>query len=314
MKNCRLHRRFNMKSPRSEHAVLCWTVCMLMHCANALAQPQVQTERTIHWYVADFSYLPTSIVKDVQQGFVDIVLNKELIPQLKTFSQTVDVVPMPRRNAMLEGQDPFACAPGILRTTDREKLQLFSRPYLATHAQGAMVRKRQLPTLQPYIEKSGALDLTQLLSDSKFIVGIASGRSYGEFIDGILSSQRSNPALHTISTARPTENLLAMLRLGRIDLTIAFPFESEEALGDGDQAENKLVYLPLLGQARYILFQASCANSPEGRQAIEAIDKIAGGAGMRNTVANYYQHLLPGNLQKDSIRLRRQATADGKFK
>ena len=127
----------------------------------------------------------------------------------------------------------------------RDRLAAFSSP------------NGQLLQLADIIKRQ---DLTGLLQKD---------RSYGPRIDALIRSQA--PAGPKYMVTGRTNQLLSMLRAGRMDYTLDYPQMVDEFLrkeGPGPE----LVELPIVEGLSTQMVHAACSRNPEGRRAIEAID------------------------------------------
>lgn len=257
----------------------------LFHGASA------ETKKTIHWYLADVPAVHVAEGVQKQQGFIDLVFYKEIIPVLPNYNHQSEFVPASRREGMLNSEKT-ACAPGLYKSGTRASNTVFSEPYLAVLPPGVYSLAADEATLKKYSDKNDILDLEKLLKSKEVTIGIVRGRSYGSDVDALLAKPEYDKQLFQISSKGSVENLVKMLRNNRVDAVLANPFESSFLTAAAGASESMFRFRPILQQAPFHLVYASCANSEQGRVVIQEINKIIASPGFKEKAHNYYQTWL----------------------
>jgi uncharacterized protein (TIGR02285 family) len=123
--------------------------------------------------------------------------------------------------------------------------------------------------LRRFTEHGQAVQLAELLRRPDLVGLLPRGRAYGPRIDGLLQAA-GDAGPKDVTTGR-VAHLLPMLRAGRMDYTLEYPSVVAEYLRENPNGP-ALVELPIVEGRSTNVATASCARSPAGRRAIEAID------------------------------------------
>lgn len=160
-----------------------------------------------------------------------------------------------------------ACHPSLFKSPEREKYMAFSQMSLFHAGNHIITRKAVSETLPP-----GPVELSELIKDTKITFVSIKGRSYGTLIDNQMSGIKKDRVVEI-----PSDSLSVMFRLlaiGRIDVTIAYPFEFEYFAQHEEGIKYSLELLPVVGLSKYISGSIACSNTPWGKRAIKRIDAV----------------------------------------
>ena len=112
------------------------------------------------------------------------------------------------------------CHPLLFVTEKRKELAYFSIPVTITPSIRIVIKANRADSLK----LKEPIDLTQFIR-SRATYTIVKGRSYGEYIDNILTEQNAYDNHVKISVADNT-TLFKLLERDRVDFTFAYPFEA----------------------------------------------------------------------------------------
>lgn len=224
---------------------------------------------TLIWLLRD---LPPSTIfsgPDEGKGAVD-----RLMPLLIARMPEYDHLPMRvnrARGTQMLKDGVFACDPTVLWTPERAKSIVFSIPTFAAFSNGLIVRQQEMAQFTPYVER-GVIDLNALLKSKTVKIGVVAERSYGLAIDRILDKV-SDDQLNVHYGSDAVGSLLQMERLGRLQGLISYWPEALYQARQQEIPEQDLVFLPVKGVPKYQFTHIGCANTAQGRQAIEIINR-----------------------------------------
>ena len=159
---------------------------LLLAAASAHADDGV-----IEWQL--YNQPPLSMLDGANrgQGVLNLGLNKLLLPQLKQYQHRFTEVPIKRLVLALKTQ-PNACAFGLLKNAEREAFMTYSLPILPQLPPGVVVRRGDYESLQPFLNRDGAMRLKDWLVSGKGRLGVTDGRSYGAAVDELLAPLRGS--------------------------------------------------------------------------------------------------------------------------
>ncbi|MCV2350171.1 TIGR02285 family protein [Paucibacter sp. Y2R2-4] len=226
---------------------------------------------TVTW----ISIVPESVAADREAKPEDELLDRirpyvaERWPEVK--HQVIRA--NPRRAWQMISSGENVCQVPSVRTAEREKLAYFSNTFIGPPMQ-LIVHRSQLKKLPR--NAAGEIDLEKLLKESRLQGGLVDGRSYGDFIDAMLTrTAPGKSSLTRYSSADYGSNLLPMLGKGRIDYTIDYEVGIAQARRSVPNFAD-LVSQPIAGASQPLLSGVVCPRTPWGLAAIQGIDKILG--------------------------------------
>ena len=244
-------------------------LCM---AATAHAEPPAETIRWVAQDVAPhFSFVqgrPPRSIAELGHGEVDGFM-RVLLARMPGFRHEFVEASTARYEALSRSGETL-CSSLHVRTPARAEWLYFSHLYppLVSREIHVIVRRDFPALLSQGRPQDGRLVLSDLLRRQDLRLLLARDRAFGAQIDNLLA-QQVVPRLAV--GAQLSNQLLDMLRAGRMDYTLEYPAVVKEYLrrvGDPDA----LVALPVAEGLSTLLATVSCSRTPEGRRQIEAID------------------------------------------
>jgi uncharacterized protein (TIGR02285 family) len=228
-----------------------------------------QARETLTWLMRDLP--PSTIFSGPQQGQGAIDrLMPLLTARMPEYDHVLIRVNRARSTQMLM-EHPSSCDPTLMWTTERARSIAFSIPVYMLLSSGLVVRKTDLQRLADFMDE-GRVDLRRLLDAPGFKVGVVAQRSYGPLVDEII--RHSNPdALNLHYGSEAIGSQLQMERLGRLQALIGFWPEVRYQAVEQDLQLSELAFLPIKGNPAYQYAHIGCSNTPEGRRAIQIINR-----------------------------------------
>lgn len=256
-------------SGRYLRVLLCWLLCL---GGYSFARAQ-EAGGTVRWMTQDFpphfSYVngrPPQRVADLANGELDGFM-RLLIAQMPQYRHEFVDAGFPRFEAMAR-QGQTLCSVMHLRTPERTGWLYFTQlhPTLFSRQLHVIVRRDKATQF----EAGGQLlQLGELLQRSELQGLLPRDRSFGPRIDALLKAAAFNAPQTVVATR--SQQLLAMLRAGRMDYTLEYPSTVDEYLRHAEPGP-ELVKLPLAEGRSTLVATAACTRNAEGRKFIEAID------------------------------------------
>ncbi len=246
---------------------------ILVACLSALSMMCIaatsHAKDTLIWLLRD---LPPSTIfsgPDEGKGAIDRLMPL-LIARMPEYDHLLMRVNRARGTQMLK-DGVFACDPTVLWTPERAKNIVFSIPTYAAFSNGLTVRKQDMAQFSPFV-KDNILDLEALLNSNSVKIGVVAERSYGQVIDRILDKVADDElSVHYGSDA--VGSLLQMERLGRLQGLISYWPEALYQARQQGIPEQDLTFLPVKGVPKYQFTHIGCADTLQGRQAMEIINR-----------------------------------------
>ncbi|MEE4819535.1 TIGR02285 family protein [Pseudomonas alliivorans] len=256
-----------------------------------LAMPGTsQARETLTWLLRDLP--PSTIFSGTMQGQGAI---DQLMPLLTAgmpeYEHVVMHVNRARAMQTLNDGTILSCDPTMLWTPERARTIAFSIPAFVLYSSGLIVFKADMAKFEPFVS-DGKVDLDALMASNTIKLGAVAERSYGGVIDKTLQdSHEQTLSLHYGSDA--VGSLLQMARAGRLQGLLGFWFEARyQALQQGISPQ-ELTFLPIAENPVYQLAYIGCSNTPEGRQAMQLINREMRTLRESSLMGLYAQWLAP---------------------
>ncbi|MBL7176496.1 MAG: transporter substrate-binding domain-containing protein [Desulfobacteraceae bacterium] len=162
--------------------------------------------------------------------------------------------------------DVLGCFPGVLKTPEREKLYVYSKPIFKNYPLAIVINKKVRGKLSNYPT------FKELLT-SKLFMGVVDGYSYGSWYDAKIKEY--NPKVGTISYAKDSgitkaQNNVIMVAKNHVDYILMSPIEILWILKNHKFIEQKVDILKIKdaprGNLRYLIFSKAVGE--------EIVDKV----------------------------------------
>ncbi|SFC98553.1 TIGR02285 family protein [Pseudoalteromonas denitrificans] len=224
---------------------------------------------------------PATIVegKYKGEGFLDLIL-KQLITALPQYEHQIIVSSMARSIFELQKQKNV-CLPALFVTNKRKEFVYFSKASVA-HPSHRIVFNRKIN-----LSQKNELSLRGLLENKTYVLGLDNGRSFGNKIDGIITQKPYLDNVYFFSSESPNR-LLHMVKKGRVDYTITYPFQVSYYNKYNDFNIDEFKIFKISGAKKYVTGQVACPKTVWGKKVIKDIDIVLK---KLKPTKNYYQAL-----------------------
>ncbi len=241
---------------------------VLALCAVAALPAWAQDKPRLIWTMRDMP--PFTILEGPLkgQGIADRMM-KRLIADLPQYEHVFSLANRARAMQILNS-GVLTCDSGLLWSKEREQVMHFSIPTLGILTNGIVVRKSDEPELAAFIQ-GGAFDLEAFLADGRYNVGTLVERSYGKVIDAELQQAKPERIVvhHGIDA---TLSLLRMQQHRRLTAVLGYWPEMRYQGENAGVPLDALSFYPVKGVPVYQLAYVTCSKTPEGLEAIKAIN------------------------------------------
>ncbi|GLK87856.1 TIGR02285 family protein [Pseudomonas turukhanskensis] len=242
-------------------------LALLTLCAFSALPAHAEKPRLI-WTIRD---MPPFLILEgplKNRGIADRMLQL-LIADMPQYEHVLSVANRARATQMLTS-GVLTCDPGMLWSQEREQIMYFSIPTMGILTNGVAVRKADEAQLAPFVQQ-GEFDLGAYLADGGYTIGTLVDRSYGKVIDAELKNAKPN----TIIVHHGTDATLSLLRMQqhrRLDAVLGYWPEMRYQSENASVPLDALNFYPVKGVPAYQLGYVSCSKTPEGLEAVKAIN------------------------------------------
>ena len=200
------------------------------------------------------------------QSFPEEVYNR-VLSQLSV--DKLLFAPHERIGTLMSGNDPI-CTPLRLKTKDREKVYVFSRPTDFFFNRRLYQHKSSEPLNQEFLDSSGnVVDLVEMLvSSPKYTLLIGADHSYGDFLDGVIAKIPPD-SLYIRHGIDPYFSMIEMLSKGRVDFYLSYP----SVMRNNPEVENLRSY-GIAGMPEYEEGHLMCNDLEESRAFLRAFNDV----------------------------------------
>lgn len=249
--------------------------CFAAACLAATVAQAAPLEATIRWVAQDapphFSFVqgrPPRSVAELGHGEVDGFM-RVLLPRIAGYRHEFVEASTARFEALSRSGQTL-CSTLHVRTPERLQWLYFSHLYppQVSREVHVIVRRDRLATLSAGHPDGHRLVLADLLDRPDLQGLVARDRSFGPQVDALLAQHR---AARQPAGAQASQQMLDMLRAGRMDYTLEYPAVVADHLARRHDP-GALVALPVAEGLSTRLATVACSRTPEGRRQIEAID------------------------------------------
>ena len=232
---------------------------------TALLPLHADDANTIYWQTY---HRPPGIIRLGEhegQGFVQKSLQL-IIQELPEYQHQMPLTTLARSLSDMKAGKPV-CHPALFKTKEREAYMAFSQASMINPTSRIVVHGNKVEDLV----HQGTLDLALLLQQPNTTFALVKGRSYTQPIDDIISQHLNKNVLFEM-TSTDLEPLFKMVALGRIDVTIAYPFEVNYYIKNSLGSARSLRVYAIAGMAQFSSGSVACPNTPWGRQVIDKVN------------------------------------------
>lgn len=199
------------------------------------------------------------------QGFLDRVLSL-VIENLPEYDHAMPMSSLARALSDIES-GKHACHPALHASEERKEYMYFSQPAMM-NAMNAVIGKSD-DILRLENESNEALH--HIFTQSTF--ALVKGRAYSGGYDEFVASQVT--ADQTVFVSSETiDTLFQLVAMGRVDFTIAYPFELQYFLSKQEHTKNRLRTFNVPKTSAYSVGYIACPKTPWGKEVIEKVDKV----------------------------------------
>ncbi|WP_147821959.1 TIGR02285 family protein [Salidesulfovibrio onnuriiensis] len=240
-----------------------YALFFLIHSLPAAAQD------TITWIYSDFPPVHITSGPLKGQGYGDYITTLLINNMPEFHHERLSCNPLRAKELML--QKSKVANPALLKRPDREKFIEFSIPAYVVIPNTALIFKRHLEKLTPYLNKEGQLQLARAITESNLKLGINVERAYGGIIDETLAKYKTHRNIHTNFTMLGSQ--LALMEKERIDYAIGYPMEAQY-LNKKYKNRDAIVCIPIEGMPDYYLGYVGCPKNEWGKNVIGKINEV----------------------------------------
>lgn len=262
---------------------------LLMAGVLALGPGAVAAAPLLRWLAPE--YAPMTVKEGPQQGrgYIERALREVLLPGMPEFEHRVESASPPRVELEMR-RGPNACTLAIRKTPARLQAYLFSDAMLRHLPVGIVLRRADAAALAPELVEGGEYQLARGLSQN-LRLGVIGIRAHGPGIDGLLDALPQN--LRRIQLSNGSQAVLTMLAQGHgIDAALAYDFEAAYFEQLRPDLQGRLLWMPLREQSESLLAFLACSRSPEGAQAVAAINRVLQAPGNHERIQAMYEEWL----------------------
>jgi uncharacterized protein (TIGR02285 family) len=200
-------------------------------------------------------------------GFIQQVLNL-IIKKLPAYKHKMPLTTLARAITDIKYKKP-SCHPALFKTTEREEFMYFSNAVMVSPTNRIIARKGFFDNFL----RNGWIDLREITEYQNFTFALIKGRSFTPDIDGMLAQYLSGNNMFLMSNTdlRPT---FQMIELGRVDATIAYPYELNHYIHHDQLSKQRLDTYPLLGVPLFSIGHVACPKNEWGKRVITKINTV----------------------------------------
>lgn len=196
----------------------------------------------------------------------------KLLIQRLDWNVTVLNVPLVRSLSYMDA-GKAVCIVNKIKTPEREKKYLFSKPVNFFEAQRLYQLTELPPISDAFLDKQGAVKSIHAVINSQpeSTILTPTDFSFGEKIDKDLKQLNRNQNI-PISNSSYFDSAMKMFAFKRTDYAIVFPVELQRS--SDEYLTHDVRSYPIASNPKYIAGRFWCSDSPESRRLIATINKV----------------------------------------
>lgn len=199
----------------------CAVLLIILSSLSALAKVPAKTTQTIYWL---FFELPPAVELRASPPGYMVEIHRLLTSHMPEYKHQVVEVPFLRILQQMK-KKMKVCSLMVLKNPERSKFIEFGTPLLQGYPAGVIARKDD-PKILKYVVKPGLVDFDRILKDESLTLGLITERFYGKKINSSLAN-KNEVKLMEKKSLNVDHELKALLGLGRIDVYLGYPFETD---------------------------------------------------------------------------------------
>ncbi len=224
-------------------------------------------KETIYWQT--YHRPPGVILTGPSQGkgFIQQVLQL-IINKLPEYDHQMPLTTLARAIEDIK-HEKYSCHPALFKTVEREKYMYFSSAAVVNPTNRVITKKGLFDN---YL-RNGRIDLREIAESQKFTFTLVKSRSFTAEIDVVIAQYMREEGVFLMSNTdlSPT---FQMIELGRVDATIAYPFELNYYAQNYALSLAKFDIYPIVGVPLFSVGHVACPRNEWGKSVIAKIDVI----------------------------------------
>lgn len=238
-----------------------WTLAILLS-PNVSAQQSVE-EKVITWQIYDAP--PNFILSGPKkgEGFIQQLLVM-VINNLPQYKHKVEVNSQNRALEKLKlGEN--VCHPALMINPDRKSYIHFTAPSIISPTSRLIVRADEAP--------ADSVDLDHYLFQSKNMMALVKGRSFGDPIDHLVNHKKSRRSVVRLANEH-TDAIFKLIQAKRVDATIAYPAELNYFASQLSVSPQRLKIVGINGTPSFIVASMGCAKTAWGEEVVSDLNRV----------------------------------------
>ncbi len=249
------------------HVLHVVSLALFLFSSPMLATEQEQADsKTIYWQTY---HRPPGVMKVGEhkgQGFVQLMLTA-ITDRMPEYEHVHLSTTLARALQDIKAGKQV-CHPSLFATEQRRQFAHFTTSALFNPTNRLVVRRSTAARLG-----TETVDLSHILNDPTLTFSWIKGRSFGQQIDNILAAMPPTERMVELSSY-DLSHIFEMIALGRVDATMAYPFELNYFNDYKSSNGEELVLLPFQGLPQYIQGNVACPRNAWGEKVVRRIDGI----------------------------------------
>lgn len=164
-------------------------------------------------------------------------------------------------------QGKKVCHPALFKTAERERFMYFSQNSLMNPTNRVIAHGNKIA----HLADGDTVDLVKVLREPRLTFALIKGRSFTQPIDAILAQHLDKSAVVDLSNTN-LSMLFQMIEMGRIDVTIAYPYEVQYYLQKTLKTVGNVKIYKIADMPTYGLGSIACPKNEWGKKIIEKVD------------------------------------------
>lgn len=226
------------------------------------------SKETITWYKVPFP--PFFIIdgSDYNKGTIDLMLDV-YTKKLNNYEHKTEVISLNRLLELAKKSTMYG-TPILMQNPERDEYLLFTEPYDFILSNHFIIKKDNLKYFKEFINDKGFIDLTNVLGNKKFTIGLEAGRFYHSSLSGLIKDSENIDYNYTVDSQL---SILKKLKSGRIDGCIEYP-EVIDYISKTKKIPLDYVAIPIKGTDPYNLLRFSFPRNEWGNEMTNTLNKL----------------------------------------